>query len=402
MTESQTSKPPFPLAGVRVLDLCRALSGPYTGRLLSDLGAEVVKVEVADADITQKFGPPSHGHTGLYVQLNTGKQNISLDLGKEAGAEILLDLVEHADIVLENFRPGTLDRFGVGWEALSKRNPKLVLLSISGFGQWGPEKNRQAYAPVLHAESGLLGRQAEADGAKPNDIMLSLADSVAGMHGMIGVLAALRVAEQTGVGQHIDLAMFDAMLATDEYVHYSLEKTYPGWPARGTIYELGDGPILLSGDKRFIWHRLSRAYGLTDPDPSADTATRIANRADVIKNWVEGFATRAEAIPALESAGVAWAEIRTPATVMESPTAIARQVATEVDDREGGTRPVIRMPYRFSAASCEPRGGAAYIGEHNAEVLGRWLGRTPEQVAELEEAGGLIPCDRATVSEGRQ
>jgi CoA:oxalate CoA-transferase len=383
---------PFPLDGVKVLDLCRALSGPYTGRMLSDLGAEVVKVEVPDADISQKFGPVSHGHTGLYVQLNAGKRNISLDLAKEQGAAILLDLAEQADIVVENFRPGTLDRFGVGWEALSKRNPKLVLLSISGFGQWGPERNRQAYAPVLHAESGLLGRQAEADGAKPNDIMLSLADSVAGMHGMIGVLAALRVAEQTGVGQHIDLAMFDAMLATDEYVHYSLEKTYPGWPARGTIYELGDGPLLLSGDKRFIWHRLSRAYGLTDPDPNADTATRIANRADVIKNWVEGFATRAEAIPALEAADVAWAEIRTPATVMESPTAIAREVAGEVDDREGGTRPVIRMPYRFSAASCAPQGGAAFIGEHNADVLGRWLGKSADEVAELERSGGLLPA----------
>jgi CoA:oxalate CoA-transferase len=174
------------------------------------------------------------------------------------------------------------------------------------------------------------------------------------------------------------------------------------WPARGTIYELPDGPILLSGDKRFIWHRLSKAYGLSDPDPSADTATRIANRADVIKNWVEGLPSRAEAIPALESAGVAWAEIRTPATVMESPTAIAREVALQVDDREGGTRPVIRMPYRFSAASCEPRGGAAYIGEHNLEVLGRWLGKSPEQVTELEQSGGLIPSERVTVTEAKR
>src|SRR5581483_2003966 len=242
------SEKPFPLEGVRVLDLCRALSGPYTGRMLSDLGAEVVKVEVAGADITQKFGPPSHGHTGLYVQINAGKSNISLDLAREPAAQVLLELAEKADIVLENFRPGTLDRFGVGWEALSARNPALVMLSISGFGQWGPEAKRQAYAPVLHAETGLLGRQSEVDdGAKPNDIALSLADSVAGMHGMIGVLAALRVAERTGVGQHIDLSMFEAMLATDEYVHYSLEKTYPVQPARGTIYELPDGPILLAG-----------------------------------------------------------------------------------------------------------------------------------------------------------
>ena len=392
-----STEKPFPLDGIRVLDLCRALSGPYTGRMLCDLGAEVVKVEVADADISQKFGPVSHGHTGLYVQLNAGKQNISLDLTKESGADLLLQLVENAHIVVENFRPGTLDRFGVGWDVLSARNPSLVLLSISGFGQTGPEAKRQAYAPVLHAESGLLGRQAEADHAKPNDIMLSLADSVAGMHGMIGILAALRVAEQTGIGQHIDLAMFDAMLATDEYIHYSLEKTYPGWPARGTIYELGDGPLLLSGDKRFIWHRLSRKYGLTDPDPNADTATRIANRADVIKNWIEKFATRAEAIPALEAADVAWAEIRTPATVLESPTAIAREVAGEVDDREGGKRPIIRMPYRFSAASCAPQGGAAYIGEHNADVLTRWLGKSPEEIAEYERSGGMIPCEQVNV-----
>jgi CoA:oxalate CoA-transferase len=389
---------PFPLAGVRVLDLCRALSGPYTGRMLTDLGADVVKVEVPDTDITQKFGTVSHGHSGLYVQLNAGKSNISLDLRTEAGATLLLDLAAEAHVVVENFRPGTLERLGVGWEQLSARNPALVLLSISGFGQWGPETGRQAYAPVLHAESGLLGRQAEVDGARPNDVVMALADSVAGLHGMIGVLAALRVAERTGAGQHIDLSMFEAMLATDDYTHYSLERTYPVWPARGTIYELGDGPILLSGDRRFIWHQLSKAYGLTDPDPNADTATRIANRADVIRNWVESFTTRAEAIPALESAGVAWAEIRTPATLMESPTAIAREVAGAVDDREGGTRPVIRMPYRFSAASCEPRGGAAFVGEHNADVLGRWLGLSAERVAELEESGTLIPGVRAVTS----
>jgi crotonobetainyl-CoA:carnitine CoA-transferase CaiB-like acyl-CoA transferase len=146
---------------------------------------------------------------------------------------------------------------------------------------------------------------------------------------------------------------------------------------------------------------LSKKAGLVDPDPNADMATKIANRAAVIRNWVEGFDSRHEVIAALESAGVAWAEIRTPATVMESPTAIAREVTAQVDDREGGTRPVIRMPYRFSAASCEPRGGAAYIGEHNADVLGRWLGKTAEQVTELEKAGGLIPCARATVSEGK-
>jgi CoA:oxalate CoA-transferase len=286
----------------------------------------------------------------------------------------------------------------VGWEQLSAGNPALVMLSISGFGQWGPEAGRQAYAPVLHAESGLLGRQSEVDQVKPNDLVMSLADSVAGLHGMIAVLAALRVAEQSGVGQHIDLSMFEAMLATDDYTHYALERSYPVWPARGTIYELADGPLLLAGDLKFIWHRLSRSHGLSDPDPNADTQSRIAARAGVIRAWVEAFATRAEVIAELERAGVAWAQIRTPATLMDSPTAQARQVAAQVDDRHGGTRPVIRMPYRFSGASCQPRGGAAFVGEHNAEVLQRWLGMTSEQLGELQRCGGLLPAQRPTVS----
>jgi CoA:oxalate CoA-transferase len=387
---------PFPLAGVRVLDLSRALSGPYVGRLLSDLGAEVVKVEVPGTDITQVFGPKRHGHTGLYTQTNTGKKNISINLGTPAGAALLRDLATQAHVVIENFRPGTMKRLGVGWEELSARNPALVMLSISGFGQWGPEANRQAYAPVVHAESGLLGRQAEADGVKPVDIQMSLADSVSGLHGMVGVLAALRVAESTGVGQHIDLSMFEAMLATDDYVNYSVNGN-PVTSARGTIFEVAGNPLLAAGDLKFMWHRLSTTHGLIDPDPTAPVEVKIANRTRVIKEFIEHFATRADAITALEKAGVAYADVRTPSNLMDSPTVKAREVSLQVDDRAGGTRPVIRMPYRFSGASCAPAGGPAYVGEHNADVLGRWLGRTPEQVADLERSGGMYPCDQVNV-----
>ncbi len=394
------SNPPFPLAGIRVLDLSRALSGPYVGRLMSDLGAEVVKVEVPGTDITQVFGPKANGHTGLYTQTNTGKKNISINLGTPAGSALLRDLATKAHVVIENFRPGTMKRLGVGWEELSKGNPSLVLLSISGFGQWGPEANRQAYAPVVHAESGLLGRQAEMDGTPPVDIVMSLADSVSGLHGMISVLAALRVAEQTGAGQHIDLSMFEAMLATDDYVNYSVNGN-PVSSARGTIYQVAGTPLLAAGDLKFMWHRLSSIHGLADPEPSAPIQTKIVNRHRVIKEFLEGFTDRADAIAALEKAGVAYAEVRTPSTLMDSPTAKAREVALQVDDRAGGTRPVIRMPYRFSAASCAPAGGPAYVGEHNIEVLGRWLGMSPQRVTELETSGGLYPNERATVAEAK-
>jgi CoA:oxalate CoA-transferase len=390
-----TTDKPFPLAGVRVLDLSRAISGPYVGRLLCDLGADVVKVEVPGTDITQVFGPRSHGHSGLYVQQNAGKRNISIDLGSPAGAALLRELATHADVVIENFRPGTLDRLGVGWAALSAGNPGLVMLAVSGFGQWGPESRRQAYAPVLHAETGLLGRQAEIDGQPARDVVMALADSVTSLHGMIGVLAALRVADTTGEGQYLDLSMFESMLATDDYTHYSLEATYPVWPATGTVFDAPGGPLLISADPKYLWHRLSARHGLTDPDPTVTGTARFTARAQVIKDWVRGFTERPTLIAALEAAGVAWAEIRTPATLMDSPTAIARQVVAQVDDRDGGTRPVIRMPYRFSAASCQPQGGAARVGEHNTHVLREWLGLTEDQthqrVAELQHAGALVP-----------
>lgn len=383
----------FPLTGVRVLDLSRAISGPYVGRMLSDLGADVVKVEIPGTDITQVFGPRSNGHSGLYVQQNAGKRNISVDLGTEAGAALIRDLAEHTDIVIENFRPGTVDRLGVGWQQLSERNPRLVMLSISGFGQWGPEAGRQAYAPVVHAESGLLGRQAQVDGAEPNDVVMALADSVTSLHGMIAVLSALRLRDTTGRGQYLDLSMLESMLATDDYTHYSLEKSYPVWPATGMVFQAPGGPLLISADPKYLWFRLSERHGLTDPDPDATGPERFAARAKVVEDWVAAFTVRADLIAALETAGVAWAEVRTPETVLDSPTVQAREVVAEVSNREGGTRPVIRMPYRFSAGACEPRGGAAFVGEHNAEVLGDWLGLDGDRVRELEDAGVLLPAD---------
>ncbi len=381
----------FPLGGVRVVDLSRAISGPYVGRILADLGADVVKVELAGTDISQMFGPRTHGHSGLYVQENAGKRNVSIDLATPGGAQLVTRLAAAADVVIENFRPGTVDRLGVGWAALSAVNPDLVMLSISGFGQWGPEAGRQSYAPVVHAESGLLGRQAEADSARPNDIVMAMADSVTALHGAVGVLAAVRHAGRTGVGQHIDLGMLEAMLATDDYTHYSLEGT-PVWPARGTIYDAPGGLLLISGDTRYLWARLRAHAGLTDAPvgPDAGPEAKFASRAAAIERWVNSFAQRADLIANLEAAGLAWAEVRTPATVTDSPTVTARRVVAQVDDGAGGTRPVIRMPYRFSAARSGPQRGAARVGQHNAEVLSEWLSLDGAELAGLVGRGVVI------------
>jgi CoA:oxalate CoA-transferase len=364
-----------PLDGTRVLDLSRALSGPFAGRILADLGADVVKVELPGSDITQAFGKVTRGRSGLYSHLNAGKRSLALDLRTRDGIETLLDLVAVADVVVENFRPGVLDRLGAGWAVLSRANPRLVMLSISGFGQHGPEAGRQAYAPIIHAESGLIGRQADLNDDTPTDIPFALADSLSGLHGCIAVLAALRLRERTGAGQHIDMSMLDAMLATDDYTHYSLDDQ-PIWSARGETWPAPGGPLLLSSDRRHIWRQLSATYGLAEPDPDATLDDKLATRAKLIAEWTATHTDRDALKRDLEHAKLAWAEIRHAGDVLDSPSVTSRGLIATVLDSDGQQRRVIRMPYHFSAAEAGPSRGVPTTGEHDpAEIMADWSGR---------------------------
>lgn len=378
-----------------MLDLSRALSGPYAGRILCDLGADVVKVELPGADIANTFGTSHLPHSGLYVQLNAGKRNVAIDLSDPAGARLLLDLAREADIVIENFRPGTLDGYGLGWDRLTDMNPRLILLSITGFGQAGPEAHRRAYAPVVHAESGLLGRQSEADGVRATDLMLGLSDSLAALHGTIAVLAALRLRDATGRGSHLDISMLESALATDDYIHYSLEGN-PPWPARGLIFRVAGEDIVIAADARHLWNTLKAGAGLSDPDPAAPPERRLGERARLSREWVESFPHLDGLVEAIEPMGLAWARVRDARTVVESPTIAARHAIARVDDRAGGTRPVVKTPYRFPGVD-GPRSGAAFIGEHDADVLSTWLGLDDSEIARLRSAGALHVTVPSTV-----
>jgi CoA:oxalate CoA-transferase len=370
-SESGGASPRRPLEGLRVLDLSRALSGPYAGRILSDLGADVVKVEIPGADIAQTYGKVVRGRSGLYSQLNAGKRSILLDLRMPGDVARLLDLGAACDVVVENFRPGILDGYGAGWAELSAVNPRLVMLSITGFGQDGPEASRPAYAPVIHAEAGLIGRLAEVGGQPPADMPLALADSLAGLHGTIAVLAALRLREATGTGQHIDISMLEAMLATDDYTHYAIDE-HPVWPARGEVWDAPGGPLLISSDPRHTWRQLRAHFGLADPDPDAPLAAKIAGRAQVIAAWAARHDDRDLLKGDLEQAGLAWAEIRHGSDVLTRPAVADRGTIVEVAEGDGGRRSVVRMPYRFSDADAGPRRGAPVTGEHTRDVLAEW------------------------------
>jgi len=394
--EKSVSDLGYPLAGLKVLDFSRVLAGPFAGRMLSDLGADVVKVEPPDGDVTRIWGHMQGGVPGYYHQQNAGKRNICIDLRADGAVELVCELVAQADILIENYRPDVMPRLGLGYEALQVVNPRLIMLSISGFGHNGPESHRPAYAPIVHAETGLLHRQAQRASLRFNDLPLSVADTNASLHGLIGLLAAVIHRAQTGVGQHIDIAMIDATVATDDQLHYAMEDSEATGPLPNDIWETGAGPALISADFRYLWHLLTTTLGVQDP-ASKDTplAEKIRLRRQRVGEYMQALATWADVERAMEAMNVAWGKVRDPATIREQPTVAARGAVVDVDDRAGGTRPIVQSPYRFSAAKSGVRGPAAHQGENNAEVLSEWLGKAEFEIAALHEAEILRIAPRA-------
>ena len=389
-----------PLDGLRVLDLSRVVSGPFAGRMLSDLGADVVKVEPPEGDVTRNWGAVVDGLPGFYFQQNAGKRALCIDLKTDDGVDLVRRLASEADVVIENFRPGVADRLGIGWDDLSAGRPDLVMLSISGFGQDGPEVDRRAYAPVIHAEAGFIGRQARFDDRSASDPMFSFADTHASLHGLVAVLSALRMRDATatadtpGQGQHIDIAMLHAMLATDDYSHHTADAS-PVVRLGGHVMDAPDGPVLLSGEARYLWHQISRLGGVEDPTPpGSDLAAKIAHRDTAMRAWVAGFDSRAALCAELDRLEIAWADVRDGATIHDSPTVAHRGVFTTVDSGAGGERRVVDSPYRFSDAESGVSGPAPHLGQHHDEVLAEWLDLSPADVETLEADGVLRTADR--------
>jgi crotonobetainyl-CoA:carnitine CoA-transferase CaiB-like acyl-CoA transferase len=378
-----------PLEGVRVLDFSRVLAGPFAGRMLSDLGAEVVKLEPPEGDVTRGWGRMRAGISGYYTQQNAGKQSVCVNLDARGSTALLRRLASKADVVIENFRPGVMARHGLDWKDLSAGNPRLVMLSISGFGQEGPESQRAAYAAVLHAESGIVARQSEQDGRSASDPVLSIADMNAGLHGLVAVLSALYLRERSGRGQHLDIAMLDTTLVTDDYANFAMDDI-PLIRGGGEVWDAPGGPIMITGDFRMIWKLLVKHHGVVDPTPAgADLETKIRMRREAAAAFYESFPDRASLIAALDAVNLAWGDVRPNREAFLSPTARARGTVASVDDRASGTRPVVQSPYRFSDAQSGVRGGPAYRGEHNREVLTRWLGASEEEIDGLEREGVL-------------
>ena len=396
-----------PLSGIRIIDFTRVLAGPHCTKALRDLGAEVIKIEPPAPD-TGRSGQPHVGPMSLYfAQQNAGKRAISVDLNFPEGQEIVKKLVGEADIVIENFRPGTLDLFGLGFEHLRAIKPDLIMVSISGYGQSGPWRNRPAFAPTVQAEAGfteIIGRHYGDALTRTENDAYNHADVYTGLQGVIATLAALAHRNQTGKGQHVDVAMLSSILSVNDRVSYELaDIDVEGEPLalsapESPVIELPDGrkiTIAASPVSTFVFQRYCAMMRRNDLllDPRFINAQfRRDNWKDLlaeIRAWVLTFRTIEELEAQVSEAGLAVGTIRSVSEIAESQWAVERGAIREVEDRSGGTARVPAPPWIFGGCELPEAGLPPFQGEHNRELLTE-MGLSESEIARLEQEGVLI------------
>ncbi len=374
----------YPLSDLKVLDFSRVLAGPFAGRMLSDLGADVIKIEPPEGDVTRFWGKEISNIQGYYHQQNIGKRNICLNLRNPEAVTLVKRLVEATDILIENYRPDVMDRLGLGYKTLKKVNPRIIMLSISGFGRDGPESHKPAYAPVIHAEVGLIHRKWKRDGGTLSDLPTSLADTNAALHGLVGTLAAVHMRERTGVGQHLDIAMIDATSATDDQLQYDLENSHHTAPLPNEVWEVGFGHVIIATDFRLFFRLLIERFGLRDPAESKMELTKkISARRQAVGSFLLEINTKESFGAMMEEVNIAWGEVRNPANLSEQKTIKYRKSVIKTDDREGGSRPTTQSPYRFSDALSGAGEKTSYRGENYESVLSDWLELEESELAKL-------------------
>jgi crotonobetainyl-CoA:carnitine CoA-transferase CaiB-like acyl-CoA transferase len=390
------------LSGVTVLDFTRILAGPYCTMLLGDLGADVLKIEPPRGDDSRYWGPPFvSGESAYFLAVNRNKKSLVLDLKTAEALDLVLRLVDRADVVIENFRPGTMERLGLGYEALRARNPRVVYCSISGYGQNGPFRERPGYDAVMQGEGGWMGLTGEPRGM-PMKVGASLADIFTGMMAGEGILASLYRRERTGEGAFIDVALFDSVVSTLCYQAQGYLMTGETPRRLGnrhsslTPYETfatADAHVIVGVGNDSLWKRFVRVVGdsrLADPrfDVNADRVARYEELKAILDPL---FASRptAEWVRLLDEAGIPVGRVRDVREVFENPQIEPRRMRIEVDHTKLGKLPLTGNPIKVNGPETGRPAHLAppVLGEHTESLLGDRLGLDAETLRDLRAKG---------------
>jgi glutaryl-CoA transferase len=401
-----------PLSDLRVLELSTVLAGPYCSMVLADLGARVIKVEPPDGDPTRGYGPPwveaPAGELGgqaervaaYYLSVNRNKRSLRLDLRQRAGVEVVERLIGRSDVLIENFRPGGLERLGLTEERLHELNPRLVQLSITGYGRSGPEADKPGFDFIAQAVGGLMSVTGGADdeGGQPTKVGVAISDVVTGLFGAVGVLAALH----SGVAQRIDVSLLEATLATLINQAQNAFVTGVSPEPRGNAhpnivpyetFATADGEIAVAVGSERQWPRLCAALDLDAlaADPRfATNGPRVRNRAVLRPLLSERFAARnsSEWLAALDDAGVPCGPVNDVLAAFAQPQAQARDMEITVEHPRLGPVRQVGLPYNLSATPASIRTAPPLLGEHAAEIMAE-LGYSPAELSRLRRDGVL-------------
>ena len=400
-----------PLANIRVLDMSRILAGPWAGQLLGDYGADVVKVERPGAgDDTRQWGPPwleadSTRESAYFLSTNRNKRSITIDIANARGQQVIRDLVRGADVLLENYKVGTLQRYGLGPDALRTINPRLVYCSISAFGQSGSRASDPGYDAMIQASAGLMSITGPADenGDGPQKVGVAIADIMAGMYATTAVLAALNARELSGQGQYIDVPLYDSQVAwlANQAMNYLVGGAAPGrlgtahpnlvpYQAFSTL----DGDLMLAVGNDRQFDACVRCLGqpaLANDARFVRNSDRIANRTELVGLLGEAFKTRTTAhwLAALQEVGVPAGPINDIEQVLGNAHAQERGLVRHLTNAAGHTVPTVSNPVEFSVTPVSYHRAPPLLGEHTEEVLREWLGYSAQLIAELREAAAI-------------
>jgi crotonobetainyl-CoA:carnitine CoA-transferase CaiB-like acyl-CoA transferase len=403
-----------PLSHVRVLDLSRILAAPWAGQVLADLGAEVIKVERPGAgDDTRSWGPPflkdAQGQdtreAGYYLAVNRGKRSITVSLDHPEGQRIVRELAASSDIMLENFKAGTLARYGLDAASLRAINPRLIYCSITGFGQTGPRRDQPAYDFLIQAMGGLMSVTGERDGrpgAGPQKVGIPIVDLMTGMYAAVSVLAALARRNETGQGETIDIAMLDVQVATlaNQAMNFLVSGQTPGRNGNAhpniqpqDVYACADGEVILVVGNDGQFARLCEVLGHADwasDERFRSNAQRVRNIAELSALLRQVFADweRAALIAALDQAGVPCGPINSVAEVFQDPQVKHREMLMNMPHPCGVDVPQVASPIRFSEGPVRYKGPPPTLGQHSDEIL-RALGYDDARIDNLRTAGAI-------------